>query len=166
MMLLLLSLAYGCKGDGNVNKTSLSSFTKPDTVVLNQFKPKYDFRVNKKYDDKGNLVEMDSSYSYFYSSRGVQDSLLMDSLFERLRVPLLKNYNQLFEDKTDRIFFNDSLFKYDFYNDDYFRKRFEMNFIQFQNMYRQMDSLKSEMLLQTYPDGSVRRRKNKQKADQ
>src|SRR5687767_14208647 len=43
-------------------------------------KPKVNIKVNKHYDDKGNVVGFDSTYSSFYSNvEG--DTLKMDSLF-------------------------------------------------------------------------------------
>jgi hypothetical protein len=123
-----------------------------------------DVRVNKRYDDKGNLIQFDSSYSYFYSSPGFkkQSSISSDSLFGNLKSPLLKQFENLMDENMNSIFFNDSTFKYDFYNSDYFSKRFHLNLPKFEELYRQMDSVKSNMFRQNYPEGSLQK-KNKEK---
>lgn len=46
--------------------------------------PKIDSKVTKQYDEKGNLIGYDSTYTEYYSNvEG--DSLLHDSLFDRIR---------------------------------------------------------------------------------
>jgi hypothetical protein len=47
------------------------------------------------------------------------------------------------------MFLNDTLFKYDFLNEDFFKKRFELNDLLMSDMLRQMDSLKTAYLKET-----------------
>ena len=149
--ILVFLLMAGCNGRAT-DTEKLATLAAADTI----HRPKTDIRVNKKYDDKGNLVQYDSSYSYFYLSPGFgNSSIISDSLFSNLKTPLRNNYKGLLENNMDSIFFNDTLFKYDFYNNDYFSKRYQMNMQRFENMFRQMDSIKSNMFRQTYPDGKV-----------
>jgi hypothetical protein len=104
-------------------------------LLIQHVKPKTDIRVNKKYDDKGNLIQYDSTYSYFYSSPGFKNSISSDSLFNNFKIPLRNDYKGLLDENMNSIFFNDSLFKYDFYNSDYFSRRFHMNMLKFENMF-------------------------------
>ena len=152
--MLLSFLVGGCNGQKKQNEISTKQFAAVDTMV----KPKADIRVNKKYDEKGNLVQYDSTYSYFYSSPGFKNSISSDSLFNRFKTPLRLDYQGLFNENMDSIFFNDSLFKYDFYNSDYFSKRFQLNMLRFENMFKQMDSIKSSMFNQNYPEGEIRKK--------
>ena len=155
MAIMLLSfLMGGCNGQKNQNEKSSKQIASIDTLA----KPKVDVRVNKKYDDKGNLVQYDSTYSYFYSSPGFKNSISSDSLFSNFKIPLRNDYKGLLDDNMNNIFFNDSLFKYDFYNNDYFSKRFQLNIQRFENMFKQMDSIKSDMFRQTYPDGEIKKK--------
>jgi hypothetical protein len=154
VMVLLSFLVGGCNGQKKENEKSSKQIAAVDTTA----NPKTDIRVNKKYDDKGNLIQYDSTYSYFYSSPGFKNSISSDSLFNNFKIPLRNDYKGLLDENMNSIFFNDSLFKYDFYNSDYFSKRFHMNMLQFENMFRQMDSLKSDMFRQTYPEGTIRKK--------
>lgn len=153
-ILLLSLLAAGCDGQKKQNEKPLNRVAAVDSGAV----PQTDIRVNKKYDDKGNLIQYDSTYSYYYSSPGFKNSISSDSLFSSFKIPLRNNYRGLFDENMNNIFFNDSLFKYDFYNADYFSKRFQMNMLRFQDMFRQMDSIKSDMFRQTYPDGVIKKK--------
>lgn len=66
-------------------------------------KPKEDIRVNREYDEKGNLIKFDSVYSYSYSS----DSTLKDFDFKNFSDPFGMNMK----------FFNDSAFNQFFMKD-------------------------------------------------
>ncbi len=75
---LFLSVLVGCKGQVN-DKTGSN---KLDTI--NKIEPKTNIKVNKEYDENGNLIRYDSTYSYYYSNiEG--DSLLRDSVFNKFR---------------------------------------------------------------------------------
>lgn len=125
------------------------------TDTLNR--PKINVYVNKRYDDKGRLIQFDSTYSYFYSSPNGIAHLNNDSLFNNFQSFLNKSYPSIFKDQNSNIFFNDSLFKYDFFNDDYFFKRYELNQKNFEEFYKRMDSVKQDFMKHTYPNGYQRK---------
>ena len=154
VIVLLSFLVGGCKGQKKQTDKATKQIASVDTIA----NPKVDVRVNKRYDDKGNLLQYDSTYSYFYSSPGFKNSISSDSLFSNFKIPLRNDYKGLLDDNMNSIFFNDSLFKYDFYNKDYFSKRFQLNMLRFENMFKQMDSIKSDMFRQSYPDGAIKKK--------
>ena len=156
--IMLVSLFFvvfsGCngqtpKGNSQLAETKKVTAQKEDSLD----KPRTDVKVNRQYDDKGNIVRFDSTYSYFYSSPKGSMHLRNDSVFSSFRSFFEKRYLNLMDRHNNNIFFNDSLFKYDFFNDDYFQKRFELNNKMFENMYQQMDSIKRGFMKQNYPNG-------------
>jgi hypothetical protein len=158
MKIMLVSLLFaifsGCNGQikkekSEVEETKKITALKEDSLA----KPRIDVKVNRRYDDKGNLVQFDSTYSYFYSSPSGTMQLGNDSVFRNFRSFFERSYPNLMDRRIKNIFFNDSLFKYDFFNDDYFQKRFELNKKMFEDMYRQMDSIKRGFMKQNYPNG-------------
>ena len=152
---LLFMFFTSCTVEAQKGNTELLSENSKEIVVKNDTlsKPKITVRVNKQLDDKGRIVKYDSTYSYFYSSpKGILHKG-NDSIYSSFRSFFDKSYSDLMDRKSNDIFFNDSLFKYDFFNDNYFEKRFEMNEKMFKNMYQQMDSIKRDYLKQNYPDG-------------
>ena len=137
----LLVICSSCNGQTEKNK-------KKETTVISTHKeekgnPKIDVKVNKRYDKKGNLVAFDSTYSYYYSKR-TGEKALMDSLFKEFK-PFISMEFPLMKDKRfNELFLNDSLFYNDFFHEDYFRKRLELNEKYMKNMMFQMDSIKNE----------------------
>lgn len=121
-------------------------------------KPKVNVQVNRKYDDNGNLISFDSTYSYFYQSPSGQLSTDNDTIFQKFSQHFNTMYPGFLNKGSKDLFFNDSLFKYDFFNDDYFRKRYELNSKIFEDMFKRMDSIKSEFIEQNYPRGRQRKK--------
>jgi hypothetical protein len=147
-----------CKNK-NSNQQIVSAQTEnksnhPDTTS----NPKIDVKVNRKYDDKGNLIRFDSSYSYYYESPGLKSSAIRsDSLYRQFKNSFQSNLLDSMRSEMNKIFFNDSLFQYDFFNSDYFSKRFELNQKRFQEMFRGIDSLKSDVFKNEYPKGNIKK---------
>lgn len=163
---VLAVLFFSCNGQTSKNQSPLKNesgqissgeFTRVDTVN----KPKIKVDVNKRFDEKGRLVQFDSTYSYFYSSPKGIVHLNNDSVFSNFQSFFNKSYPGIFKDQNRAIFFNDSLFKYDFFNEDYFLKRFQMNQKNFESFYKKMDSLKLDFMQHTYPGGYQKKQGNK-----
>jgi len=108
----------------------------------NSAKPQTSIKVDKKYDNKGNLIKYDSTYSYYYSNLKDNNNL-KDSIFNNFRNHFNRNYffstNPYFND----FFFQDSLLKYDFYRKDFFITRFRNNMKMMDSLFWSMDSLKN-----------------------
>lgn len=134
---LLLS---SCEAQSEKETTDDKSKNKTET--LNQ-EPRFDIRVNKKYDESGNQIGFDSTYTSYYSNiEG--DTTLMDSLFNQFNLIFKNYYSDVFNKQFDDIFFNDSMFYDDFFHTDFFRKRFEKNDEFFKKIMEEMDSMKNE----------------------
>lgn len=112
-----------------------------DSLIVN--KPQTKIIVNKEYDEFGNLVKFDSSYSYFYSNMG-NDSTFSDSSFSRFQEKFFNSFPNIQKPFFNDMFFEDSLLNYDFYKDDFFSKRFRLNRQQFDGMFEKMDSIKNK----------------------
>jgi hypothetical protein len=105
-------------------------------------KPKVNIKVNKRYDDKGNLVGFDSTYSSYYSN--VQgDTAKMDSLMSSFDRYFNRNHSSFFDNRFNSLFFNDSQRYSDFFHRDFFLKRYESNDAFLRNMMHSMDSVKN-----------------------
>ncbi len=154
VLLALLSLqVLGCNSQKNKAVEQVPVSSVPDTT-----QPQVSIRVNKTYDDKGNLVQYDSAYSYYYSSPGGRiKQLSSDSFYSQFRTRFHSRYDDWLDSSLEPIFFSDSLFKYDFLNSDYFNKRYELNRKRFNDLFREMDSLKTDMLKHYFPDGTMKK---------
>lgn len=83
--------------------TIVAQNPKSDKTQKPKNSPKEDIRVNREYDEKGNLIKFDSTYSYSFSS----DTTLKDFDFKNFADPF----------GMDLSFFNDSTFSQSFFKD-------------------------------------------------
>jgi hypothetical protein len=146
---LILSLGLSsCNGQSAKEKKGEPVKGQNDTT---QNLPKTDIKVNKEYDEKGNLIRYDSAYSSFYSNIS-GDSLLGDSLLNEFKSQFNKQYffsqRPFFQD----FFFQDSLLQYDFYKNDFFSNRFRNNWQRMDSIFLQMDSIKNKFFQQQLLD--------------
>lgn len=103
--------------------------------------PRVDIKVNKKLDNNGNITSYDSTCFYFYlNPQGMMKSS-NDSVYKHFRSFFEESYSGLMNRDMKNIFFTDTLFKHDFFNDNYFQKQFQINERMFDNMYKQIDSI-------------------------
>ena len=136
---IISSLLFSsCNAQDNKDKLKSSNEIK----TLKQ-EPTIDIRVNKKYDENGNQIGFDSTYTSYYSQiEG--DTTLMDSLFKQFNPFFKAHYSDVFDQQFNHLFFNDSLFYEDFFHTDFFTKRFAINDAYFEKIMEEMDSLKNE----------------------
>lgn len=121
-----------------------------DTLAASNDTPQVDVRVNKQYDEHGNLIAYDSSYTSVYQGRS-GDAAVMDSVFKDFMPGFGMRYPFLNDPGFNSLFFPDSSFHQDFFHHDFFQKRMEMNQRYMQRMMEQMDSLKNQYFLRPAP---------------
>ncbi len=131
---------------------ALNNNTVNDTILidtLNKIDPKIDIKVDKEYDDQGNIIRYDSSYSYYYlDSENVPHHYFFtpDSLFNEI-FPFY--YDSL--NKSHHHPFDDDLFNEDFFNDPFFRG-FQYKDYDYNELMERMDSLRNEFFKQYFPE--------------
>lgn len=116
-----------------------SAVVKPDSLN----KPQVNIKVNRRYDDKGNVIGFDSTYTSYYSN--IQgDTAQMDSLMGSFDRYFNRSHTSFFNREFSPLFFNDSLRYPDFFHNDFFMKRYELNDQYMRGMMRRMDSIKNQ----------------------
>ena len=141
-ILVLFSLvATSCNGQKKENNEDLKKTGKPETNII----------VNKEYDDKGNIIKYDSTYSFYYSNIE-NNNFTGDSIMELFRSGFNNRYffseDPFFRD----IFFQDSLLQFDFYSKDFFRNRFLNNWQKMDRLFMDMDSIKNNFFRYQFSD--------------
>ncbi|MBP6390559.1 MAG: hypothetical protein KA175_05830 [Flavobacteriales bacterium] len=147
---IMLNLS-ACNGQPTTDGTTASI----DTLAQRQDTPQVEVRVNKEYDEHGNLIAFDSSYSSVYHGRS-GDAAFMDSMFKDFMPGFGMRYPFLNDPGFNNLFFPDSSFHQDFFHDDFFQKRMETNQRYMQRMMEQMDSLKNQYFLRPAPPSEHR----------
>lgn len=112
--------------------------------------PKEDIKVNKEYDEAGNLIRFDSTYTYYYSNID-SNAILGDSIFNKFKDEFNMHYPFSYKPFFNDFFFQDSLLKYDFYKEDFFLERFRRNMEQTEKMFQDMDSIKNKYFKEVIP---------------
>lgn len=113
--------------------------------------PIEDIKVNKEYDENGNLIRYDSTYTY-YDSNIEGDEIAADSIFNNFRNMFENNYSFSTTPYFNDLFFEDSLLKYDFYKNDFFHERFMNNMQQMERLFWEMDSIKNKFSMEQFSE--------------
>jgi hypothetical protein len=133
-MILTIALS-GCNSHTNNSKDKIAG----DTLT----QPRTNIKVKKQYDQNGNMIGYDSTYSSFYSNiKG--NTTVRDSIFNQFKNRFNENYFFSNEPYFKDFFFVDSLLKYDFYNKDFFYNRFRNNMQRMDSLFRGMDVMKND----------------------
>ncbi|QTD37632.1 hypothetical protein JL193_16445 [Polaribacter batillariae] len=136
IILFILTLTFfSCQGQNKTEKKN--GEIKKDTI-----KPKTNIQVHKEYDENGNLISIDSTYTYFYSNiKG--DSLLEKDFYKKFKSNFSTQLGSL-DSVFMNNFFGKSPFKEpNFYTDDFFESNFKNHQKRIQKMLKRMDSLKN-----------------------
>ncbi len=109
-------------------------------------KPKIQVKVNKVYDENGNIIRYDSTYSWSYSSGNKKGQIDVDSLMQRFMPYFHEHFPDALSREFSNPFFqsNDSSMMLDFFNNDHFFKQWQNQLFDFQKQIREMDSVKRE----------------------
>ncbi len=144
---ILLIFITGCQSSGQKknDKARADSLKEPQPIV--------NIKVNKVYDDNGNLVRMDSSYVWSYSNiKGDTTVVNADSLLGKFKPFFFSSFPDSLDSKLEHFFPADSLFYHNFFNHDYFFDRFDSQFREMEKMLHRMDSLKRSFINKNLPD--------------
>ncbi|MCF8430166.1 MAG: hypothetical protein K9G64_08550 [Bacteroidia bacterium] len=130
--------------------TTCNGFTqkkdKPEITTIQEDEngnPAVTIKVNKHFDKYGNLVSFDSIYSSYYSTTTINKKM-MDSLVTAFKKPFSEQFPFIKDQYFKTLFFTDSLVNGDFFHEDFFRKRMEINEKYVKKMLKEMDEFKND----------------------
>lgn len=128
-------LSFSC--NAQEDKTKKEEINHDENTVVT--KPKGSWKVDKEFDENGNLIRYDSIYSW--SSNDHYDSfssVAKDSLIQSYKSRFFSSFSEFENDGFDTIFSQDSLFSNRFFNDDFFGSSFGKDFMDIDKMRQQM----------------------------
>jgi len=145
LMIILLSFftLISCNAQDKKEEDNKSNKISKETI-----KPKIDYKVNKEYDENGNLIRLDSTYTYYYSNID-KDAMMKDSVFKKINEHF--NMNSPFGKSFYDDFFQDGFNEDDFFQEDFFRGNFKRNREMMNKMMQRMDSLKNQFFIEEFP---------------
>jgi hypothetical protein len=146
LAIVLLFSVIGCNGQDKKTKK-----TKETAIQTEQNSPHSSWKVNKKYDDKGNLIRYDSTYTWTYSSGGKSQQVDADSVMASFRKEFNLEFPSFFNKSFGDPIWSDSLFYDDFTSPDYFMHKWEHHYFDMRSMMKKMDSMRNAFLRDKYP---------------
>jgi len=150
MIFLLATLfGVGCNSQENKNK----EIENTNKVVVAET-PKGSWKVNREYDEEGNLIRYDSIYTW--SSGYELDKLAgfdRDSVLKSMQSRFYRNFSQFDFDKEGfgDVFAEDSLFMKRFFNDDFYENDFGKDFMDIDKMHERMEAMQKRFLERYQP---------------
>jgi hypothetical protein len=129
---------HGREGDSAIAEKQISS---PSDSLK---KPNVNVTVNRRYDDKGNLIGFDSTYSSYYSTRQ-GDTLRMESMMRNFGPYAGHNHSGFFGQQFNPLFFNDSLRHPDLFGNDFFIKLYDLDNPYLRGVMRHADSIRTRL---------------------
>ena len=145
LSVLLLAFIIGCNAQSN------QKISKSDTTNHTENTPKVTYKVNKNFDDKGNLISYDSSSVWSYSSNGGTHNIEADSVMVAFKKQFDSGFPAIFRNNFGDPMWNDSFFYRDFTSSDYFMQKWQHHYFNMESMMRQMDSLRNSFIINRYP---------------
>lgn len=129
-------ISLSCNGQkADIENKDQGANKEKETVV-----PKGIWKVDKEFDEHGNLIKYDSIYSWSSSSHLDSLSTLdRDSLIQSFRSRFFTNFSDFNIRGTHGIFTQDTLFGDRFFDDDFFKSDFGKDFMN-------IDKLRQEMI--------------------
>ena len=143
LFLFVALLCCGCNSKNNESKEGKIDRSKKDLAEL----PKGSWTVDKEYDENGNLIRYDSSYTW--SSIKHMDkfsTLKKDSLVKSFELKFLKDFSHFEDQGFSAVFTKDSLFSKHFFNDSFFNSNFGKDFMSLDKLRQQMIKRQREFL--------------------
>jgi len=129
---------------------SKQDLEKEDQIVQKE-KPKGKWKVNKKFDKNGNLIQYDSVYTYSYKGKDFSSSEMdMDSIMNQFRLNFQNDLNNPFNSLFFKPGKND--FENSFFDEDYYFKNIRNKNFEFNSMIKEMDSIRNLFLNVFYPN--------------
>ncbi len=107
--------------------------------------PKGTWKVDKEFDENGNLTRYDSIYSW--SSTDNLDELAQknpDSLMQSLRSKFYRNFSGIDDQRFGDLFADDSLFTEQFFDDDFFDSEFGEDFMDIDRIRERMETMQQK----------------------
>ena len=138
LLLAVALLSINCSGQK-------SEYKKVEITEIE--KPKGSWKVDKEFDENGNLIKYDSIYSWS-SSNNMEGLWAMDrdSLMRSFKSKFSKNYSRLEHQGFENMFSEDYLFSKYFFNDDFFGSDFGTDFMDIDQITQDLLSRQKQFL--------------------
>ena len=145
ILLMAAILNIGCNAQESKKEEELTK--NEDSVAEIGEQPKGTWKVDKEFDENGNLIRYDSIYSWSSQSELGELSLLdRDSILQSMQSKFYRNFSRFNNQGFNDVFSSDSLFTHRFFDDDFFTSEFGEDFMDIDKMHKRMEAIQKEFL--------------------
>ncbi len=135
LLFMIGLLSVSCKGQKKETKI-VETEENIDNIVE---KPKGTWKVDKEFDENGNLIRYDSIYSWSSNDKFENlSSIDRDSLMQSFKSRFFTNFSEFENQGFETVFSQDSLFSKHFFTDDFFDSNFGNDFMDIDELTQQM----------------------------
>lgn len=148
LTVLLVALVLAACNNQEKDNTPNQQKEQDTTVAV----PQAQWNVKKEYDEFGNLVKYDSTYTWSYANKeGESLNVNLDSIMDSFKGYFGQNTPLNWSD--DFFYFpkNDSLFMLDFFDEDYFYRSWRDQLSELDARIRRMDSSRNYFMKRYHP---------------
>jgi hypothetical protein len=157
--LILMSALLCVSCNGQKNEAKQAEIKESDEKVVEQ--PKGTWKVDKEFDENGNLIRYDSIYSWSSSSQFDDlSSLDRDSLMQSFKSRFFTNFSEFENQGFEDVFSQDSLFSKRFFNDEFFGSDFGKDYMDIDEFTQQMIERQKRFLEKYQSEFNKREDKN------
>lgn len=143
LSLMLALISVGCNGQESEIKKAETKETVKNIVE----EPKGTWKVDKEFDENGNLIRYDSIYSWSSDHKfNNLSSLDRDSLMQSFKSRFYTNFSKFENEGFEDVFTQDSLFSKRFFNRDFFGSSFGQDFMDIEQIRQQMIARQKQFL--------------------
>lgn len=109
--------------------------------------PKGTWKVDKEFDENGNLIRYDSIYSWSSTDNlGELAQRNPDSLLQSFRSKFYRNFSHIDNQRFGDLFSDDSLFTKKFFDNDFFDSDFGEDFMDIDRIRKRMETMQQRFL--------------------
>lgn len=149
--LVVALFTFGCNAQNQTEKGTVKKEKKNNQEVQNT--PKESWTVKKELDDHGNVIGIDSTYTWSYSTvNGDSLNVNVDSLMQSIQSYFGKSMPQVWDKSLMDPMMRDSLLPRELFSDNYFEQRWKDDYFDMDKMFQEMDSLRNQFFEQHFPD--------------
>lgn len=152
-------LTISCNSQEKKSKDDTHEGTKAQITE----EPKGSWKVNREFDEEGNLIRYDSIYSWS-SGTDLNELAAMnrDSILKSMQSRFYRNFSHFDHKDFPNLFEDDSLFAKRFFNDDFFDSDFGHDFMDIDKVRERMENMQRNFLERYGADFSSKEEKDEE----
>ncbi len=144
-------LTLSCNAQENKKEEKL--LNEHGTKLHESDEPLGTWKVDKEFDERGNLIRYDSIYSWSsVDNFDALSSLDRDSILQSMQSEFYKNFSHFSDQGFDDVFSSDSLFTNKFFDDAFFTSQFGEDFRDIDRMNKRMEAMRRNFLEKYQPE--------------